>query len=210
MIRIDKDPTLQTLLKQEALKERGLYLGNLDNWPGPATARAEEEFRRLMIPVSEQSGKARDISADGIALIKHFEGWFPKAYLCPAKVWTIGYGHTGLKHKDGTVYSGRTITLEEGERLLRHDMDFFEERVSRLVTVPLNDDEYAALVSFDFNTGALHKSTLLKKLNAGDRKGAAEEFAKWNKANGRVLAGLTRRRKSERLLFLSQRPFLVK
>lgn len=208
MIHFDKDPTLQTLLKQEALKERGLYLGDLDNWPGPATARAEEEFRRIMLPAPVQSGNARDISADGIALIKHFEGWFPKAYKCPAGVWTIGYGHTGLKHKDGSVFPGRTITVAEGERLLRHDMDVFEARVSRLVTVPLNDDEYAALVSFDFNTGALHKSTLLKKLNAGDRQGAAAQFALWNKANGKVLPGLVKRRKAERALFLSQRPVL--
>lgn len=205
-IYVEKDRTFATLLQQMSLKELGLYLGKLDNWAGPAFAAAREKFVRSMVPPLEGN---RDISAEGLHLVKTFEGWFPRAYKDPVGIWTIGWGHTGLTHKDGTVHAGRSISVEEGERLLRHDMDFFEGRVSRFVKVPLNDDEYAALVSFDFNTGGLDKSTLLRKLNAGDRKGAADEFLRWDKAGGKTLAGLTRRRKSERKLFLSERPFIV-
>jgi GH24 family phage-related lysozyme (muramidase) len=77
------------------------------------------------------------------------------------------------------------------------------------VKVPITDDQFGALVSFDFNTGSLHKSTLLKKLNAGDYEGAANEFPKWNKAGGQVLRGLTRRRKSEQNLFLGKEDYII-
>ncbi len=206
VIHFDKDPSLKTLLLQEALAARGFYGGDLDNWTGPRTEDALEAFQAHMEPYapapSDPGNKHRDISAKGIEMIKHFEGWFPTAYLCPAGVWTIGYGHTGLKHKDGTVHRGRKITEEEGEQLFRYDMDRFEGRVLKFVKVPLNDDEFAALVSFDYNTGSLGDSTLLRMLNAGDRAGAADQFLRWDKANGKVLSGLTRRRKSERNLFL--------
>lgn len=151
----------------------------------------------------------RKINARGEELIKHFESLYLKAYKCPGGAWTIGWGHTGLKHNDGTVKAGRTITQPEAQLLFEHDMAHWQNSVARLVTVPLSDDEFAALVSFDFNTGALHKSTLLKKLNKGDRAGAAAEFLKWNKADGKVLRGLTRRRKSEQNLFNSKTPFIV-
>lgn len=154
--------------------------------------------------VSDEQNKPSVISPVGIELVKHFESFFPNAYLCPAKVWTIGWGHTGLKHKDGTVQEGRKITREEGERLLRHDMGQFEKAVSEAVKVPLEQCEFDALVSFAFNvgSGALRSSTLLRKLNAGNKREAAEEFLKWNKGGGKVLAGLTRRRKAEREMFL--------
>ena len=141
------------------------------------------------------------VSPQGLDLIRHFEGLFLHAYLCPARVWTIGYGHTGLTHKDGTVKQGREVTEQEALKLLAHDMGKFEKRVHDLVTVPLTQHEFDALVSIDFNTGALHRSTLLKKLNQGDKPGAEREFAKWNRGGGRVLAGLVRRRKAERFLF---------
>lgn len=141
------------------------------------------------------------VSPQGLDLIRHFEGLFLHAYLCPARVWTIGYGHTGLTHKDGTVKQGREVTEQEALKLLAHDMGKFEKRVNDLVTVSLTQNEFDALVSFDFNTGALHKSTLLKKINQGDKRGAELEFAKWNRGGGRVLAGLVRRRKAERFLF---------
>src|SRR5215831_15903035 len=137
----------------------------------------------------------------GIDLIKHFESLFLKAYQDAVGVWTIGWGHTGLKHNDGTVHKGRVIDEAEATKLLTHDLRAFAERVQKLVKVKLTDDQFGALVSFDFNTGSLHKSTLLKKLNAGDYEGAAAEFPKWNKAGGQVLRGLTRRRKSEQNLF---------
>jgi lysozyme len=151
----------------------------------------------------------RHIKERGLDLVKHFESLFLKAYQDPVGVWTIGWGHTGLKHNDGTVHKGRAITEDDAHELLRHDMETFAERVAEFITVPLNDDQFDALVSFDFNTGGLAKSTLRKKLNAGDYEGAANEFPKWNKAGGKVLRGLTRRRKSEQNLFLGKADYIV-
>lgn len=141
------------------------------------------------------------VSEKCVTLVKHFEGLFLQAYLCPAKVWTIGYGHTGLKHKDGTVKRGRKITEKEADELLAYDLNQFAPAVTKLVTVPLAQHEFDALVSFHFNTGALGKSTLLKKLNAGDKAGAAAEFLRWTRGDGKILPGLVRRRKSEKYLF---------
>jgi lysozyme len=151
----------------------------------------------------------RTIKQRGLELVKHFESLYLKAYKCPGGAWTIGWGHTGLKHNDGTVHPGRVVTESEAENLLRHDMESFAERVENLITVALDDDQFDALVSFDFNTGGLAKSTLRKKLNAGDYEGAADEFLKWNKAGGKVLRGLTRRRKSERNLFLGVEDYII-
>lgn len=148
-----------------------------------------------------EAGIKRTINQSGLEIVKHFEGLYLKAYKDPVGIWTIGYGHTGLQHKDGTVYAGRVITEAKAEELLRYDMDQFERRVESLVKVPLDDNEFSALVSFDFNTGGLHKSTLLKKLNAGDRKGAQGQFGLWVNAGGKKLAGLVRRRNAEAALF---------
>lgn len=134
--------------------------------------------------------------------MKHFEGLFLTAYLCPAKVWTIGYGHTGIKHNDGTVKRGQKITKTEAEKLLAFDLQTkYAPDVRRMVKVPVNQSQFDALVSFHFNTGALGRSTLLRMLNAGDVKGAAAQFARWTRGGGRVLPGLVRRRKAERHLF---------
>ncbi|HXG01499.1 MAG TPA: lysozyme [Bacteroidota bacterium] len=120
-----------------------------------------------------------------------------KAYLCPAGVWTIGYGHTG------GVKEGDRITLQQAEELLKQDLERFEECIRRSVTVPLNQNQFDALVSFAFNVGcmALENSTLLRKLNAGDYAGAAQEFGKWVKSRGVILPGLIKRRDAERALF---------
>jgi lysozyme len=145
-----------------------------------------------------------NISQKGIDLVKHFEGLFLKAYLCPANVWTIGYGHTGIKHNDGTVRAGRAITKKQAEQLLADDLNAkYAPDVERFITVPLNQDQFDALVSFHFNTGALGKSTLRRKLNQGDYKGAAAEFARWTRGGGKILPGLVRRRRAERKLFES-------
>jgi len=140
------------------------------------------------------------ISQTGIDLIKQFEGFRSKAYICPAGVLTIGYGSTG-KH----VQPGMSINTAYGEKLLREDVSRFESAVNRLVTVPMSQGQFDALVSFAFNVGegALAKSTLLRKLNAGDYAGAAHEFKRWNRGGGRVLAGLVRRREAEAKLFNS-------
>ena len=145
----------------------------------------------------------------GADLIKHFESCMQKkgehyhAYHCPAGVLTIGWGHT---HHHGRKFNvSSRWTREECDEAFLEDMEGFERAVRRLVKVPLEPYQFDALVSFDYNTGALGKSTLLKKVNAGDFEGAAKEFHKWNKAtvNGKkqVMRGLVRRRSSEALLF---------
>lgn len=132
-------------------------------------------------------------------LIKSFEGLELEAYLCPANVWTIGYGHTG------NVHEGQTITKQEADELLDQDLEVFRRGVRKAVTVDLNENQFGALVSFAYNVGigSLQSSTLLKLLNAGDYAGAADQFLRWNKASGKVLTGLTRRREAERAVFLT-------
>ena len=139
------------------------------------------------------------INKAGVELVKHFEGLKLKAYLCPANVWTIGYGCTDKRY----AYKGNVITEGVAERLLKTDMREFEGAVERYVSVPLNWNQFSALVSFSFNVGAgaLNRSTLLKKLNAGDYKGAAGQFCRWNRGGGKVLKGLIRRRAAEKKLF---------
>lgn len=146
---------------------------------------------------------SRQINAPAVALVKHFESLFLEAYRCPAGVWTIGYGHTGMVHQDGTVFPGRRITAAEAEELLRHDMTVFSAGVEKLLLKrplqELNDNQFGALVSFGFNVGLgnLGKSTLLARINARRYADAPAEFLKWTRANGKILRGLVRRRQSE-------------
>lgn len=135
-----------------------------------------------------------------IPLIKEFEGCKLKAYKCPADVWTIGYGHT-----DG-VKEGDEITQQEADRLLASDVELFTSGVQRLVSSDISRNQLGALTSFAFNVGLgnLRHSTLLKLVNAEDFAGAADQFLRWNKAGGKVLPGLTRRREAERQLFLKE------
>lgn len=132
-----------------------------------------------------------------LELIKKFEGHYLKAYLCPANVWTIGYGHTK------TAKQGMVITPEEADRLLEQDVAWVKATVLGAVKVPLTANQTSALYSFVFNvgSGAFRSSTLLRKLNAGDYAGAQAQFRRWNKAGGKVLRGLTRRRAAEAKLF---------
>lgn len=139
------------------------------------------------------------INKVGIDLIKRWEGFRSDAYLCPAGIWTIGYGFTkGVK-------KGDKMTLEEAEIRLLEELKPREICVKKYVKVPINENEFAALVSFAYNLGcgALQNSTLLKKLNTKDRKGAAKEFIRWSKAKGFVLEGLVKRRLEETHLFLT-------
>lgn len=136
----------------------------------------------------------------GIDIIKKFEGCKLKAYLCPAGKPTIGYGHTyGVK-------LGRVISKAEAEVLLDHDYQDALNAVEELIRVPLTENQLGALASFVFNLGRgkLIGSTLRKKLNQGDYKGAAEEFDKWVFAGGVKLNGLIARRAAERALFESE------
>ncbi len=145
------------------------------------------------------------INRDGLRIVKGFEGLELRAYQDSVGVWTIGYGHTAAAGPPD-VYPGQTITEAQAEEILRRDLRKFESGVRDVVKVPLNSDQFSALVSFSFNVGvgALANSTLLRKLNARDYQGAANEFPRWVKAGGQTLQGLVRRRDAERALFLSQ------
>lgn len=140
-----------------------------------------------------------NISEKGIQLIKSFEGCRLTAYKAvpTEKMYTIGYGHYGVE-------AGTVITQAQADMYLKIDLEKFDNYVNKYVTVPITQGMHDALVSFTYNCGAgnLKKSTLLKKLNQGDYIGAAEEFCKWNKANGQVLKGLARRRQAEKERFL--------
>lgn len=131
-------------------------------------------------------------------IVKEFEGLRLEAYKCPADAWTIGYGHTL------GVIPGDVITEKEAEILLAEDLEDAESAVNEYVKVKLNQNQFDALVSFVYNLGAgnFKSSTLLRKLNAGDYLGAANEFKRWNKAGGKVLNGLVRRRAAECNLFI--------
>ena len=143
----------------------------------------------------------RHINEAGLALVREFEGCSLTAYPDPGTggaPWTIGYGSTK------SVQPGLTISQDEAEERLRYDLEAAEQCVERSVKgVVLTDDEFSACVSLCFNIGcgAFSGSTLARKLNAGDRDGALREFARWNRAGGKEMAGLTRRRAAEAELF---------
>lgn len=146
-----------------------------------------------------------NISHEGIRLIKSFEGYHRRlqngdcvAYLCPAGVWTIGYGCTeGVKE-------GMSWTEAEAEAALHREIARFEAGVTRLVTTEINLNQFDALVSFAYNCGlgALEKSKILKLTNAGKFSEAAASFAAWNKGGGKVLPGLVQRRARESVLYM--------
>ena len=140
-----------------------------------------------------------NISKKGIDLIKRYEGCRLKAYKCPAGVWTIGYGHTNNVRPDDI------ITQDDAEELLKRDLKVHEDNVKRVVKIALTQNQFDALVSFEYNVGygAFANSTLLKLLNAGNYNGASKQFERWVYAGDRVLEGLVKRRKAEREMFLS-------
>lgn len=133
------------------------------------------------------------INAEGLALIKQWEGLRLDAYQCDAQVWTVGYGHTA------TAKQGMKISAEQAERLLYQDLALFEAAVSRAVEVKLADNQFAALVSWTYNVGvrAMQQSTLIRKLNQGDYAAVPGELARWNKVKGRPNKGLSNRRAAE-------------
>ena len=161
-------------------------------------ARSRNEVRAMTQPVCQEA----------VDLVKHFEGLYLKAYLCPAGVPTIGYGHTG------GVKLGDTISADQAESYLAADLASAAASVDHLVTVAVNPQQRGALASFVFNLGAgsLEGSTLLRLLNNGDYAGAAGEFGKWvhSTVDGHkvVLDGLVKRRAAEAALFQGQADFL--
>lgn len=136
----------------------------------------------------------------GVDLIRDFEGLRLKAYRCPANILTIGYGHTGPD-----VTEGKVITRDEADILLVNDLRRFEDAVAQYCPVT-TDNQFAALVSFAFNLGpdSLKTSTLRRMHNEGDYRGAQAQFGRWNKASGKILPGLVKRRAAEALLYGKQ------
>ena len=141
---------------------------------------------------------ARNVNAEGLKLIKQWEGYRDKAYKDSVGVWTIGYGHTSAAGAP-VVTQGMKITEAQASEILRRDIDTVEAAVVRNVKVPLTDNQFAALVSFVYNVGegAFQKSTLLKKLNAKDYNSVPKELMKWVNGKGKKIPGLVNRRAAE-------------
>lgn len=139
-------------------------------------------------------------SQAGIDLIKKYEGLRLTAYYCPAGKLTIGYGHTSAAGNP-IVSKGMAITEDEAETILRNDLLTVEAEVERLVKNPILQNQFDALVSFQYNTGALGRSTLLKRVNDGNFAAVPAEFMKWINGDGRPLPGLIRRRREEAKLW---------
>lgn len=155
---------------------------------------------------------SRPIPDRAVKLVMEFEGFEPEPYLCSGGVATIGFGTT-IKDERGRMVRDldvarrlepRAWSREMGVAALAQDLERFGAGVHARVNVPLTDNAFGGLVAFAYNVGigAFADSTLLKYLNQGRYREAADQFLRWDKAGGRVLAGLTRRRRAERALFL--------
>ncbi len=139
-----------------------------------------------------------------IDLIKEFEGFSDRPYLCPAKKWTIGYGATFYPNGTTVKPTDPRITRERAETILAQMVDKFAVQVDRLITVDIKQNQFDALVSFAYNVGIgnFRNSTLLRKLNLKANNAVISlELNKWNRANGNIMAGLTRRRQAEAKMF---------
>lgn len=153
--------------------------------------------------IDTQDKQKYSLSDNGMKLLEQFEGLRLEAYLDSASIYTIGYGT--IKYPDGhKVKKGDKITKAQAKEHKLHDLKEFESTVNTSVKVPLTQNQYDALVSLSYNigSGAFKSSTLLKKLNSGDYKGAAEQFLVWNKVNSKKVQGLVNRREAERNLFI--------
>lgn len=157
---------------------------------------------------------ARRVGPDGIALIKRFEGCarlrpdgLIEAYPDPgtgANPWTIGWGATGRDDfSNGFIGPGTRWTQSQCDARLAQDLERYAADVAAAIgSAPTTQAQFDALVSFHYNTGAIARATLTRRHKAGDHDGAAREFARWNRAGGRVLKGLVRRREAEAELYL--------
>jgi lysozyme len=139
-------------------------------------------------------------SQTATTMIEGFEGLRLTAYQDQGGVWTVGFGHTGPE-----VVEGLTITLDQANGLMNADITKFDDYLNKVVTVPLNQNQFDALISLTYNIGDGHfqSSTVLRKLLLEDYSGAADAFLMWNKIAGNVSVGLTRRREAEKALFLT-------
>ena len=146
----------------------------------------------------------RHVTEEGLSLIKRYEGFSPTIYICPAGYPTIGYGHVVLAHEREQFTAG--ITPTQATKLLRKDVRIAERAVLRLISAPLTDGQFDALVSFTFNlgAGALQRSTLRRKVNRGEHESVPAELMKWVWAAGKRLPGLVRRRKAEEVVYCTR------
>jgi len=203
--KVERGETLSQIARDNGVSLQALVAAN----PQIANPNRIYVGDRVHIPAANgdsatapQTDGANALSQNGLDLIKGFEGLRLSAYQDSAGVWTIGYGHTG------NVKPGDRITQAQAEDLLQKDTAWAQQAVRDQVKVPLTQGQFDALTSFTFNlgAGALGKSTLQAKLNAGDYAGAQAEFGKWVHAGGQVLQGLVRRRAAEAELFGSSAP----
>jgi lysozyme len=151
--------------------------------------------------------KITTINKAGIDLISQFEGFSSKPYLCSAKVPTIGYGTTRYPNGKKVTLQDTSITVEQAKDIMRHDVRQFELAVDAMAVDTINQNQFNALVSFAYNVGAnaLRTSTLLKKVNANPNDPfIRNEFLRWNRAGGNIVAGLTRRREAESNLYFTK------
>ena len=165
----------------------------------PELPQGQMPYEGWMIGKSTKTPDKQRISPKGVALIKRWEGCRLKAYLCPANVWTVGYGHTK------TVKPGQRINQAQANALLAKDLVVYEEAVRKHVTSKLTQHQFDALVSLCFNigVGAFRNSTLVRLLNQKRYSQAADEFDRWVYADSKRLPGLVSRRKAEKKLFNS-------
>lgn len=180
--------------------------------PLPPTVKAANEAINALPPVTHP--KRRKTSKAGVDLMHQFEGCEKKrpdgrfeAYLCPAKVWTIGWGSTGDDpFHGGKIGKGTVWTQEQCDRRFEMHLEQFEDAVTEaLAGKPTSQAQFDAMVCLTYNIGpaAFRRSTVLRRHRAGDFDGAAKAFLMWNKAGGKVLRGLTRRREAEAALYRS-------
>lgn len=146
-----------------------------------------------------------NINKATIDLVKEFEGCKLTAYRDAVGVWTIGYGTTSRAGLGIIPTAGMTITQAEADQLLADGLNNSADQIRPMITAPLNDNQFGACVSLAYNIGAygFGRSTALEKINSGEYDKAADAFLMWNKAGGKVLQGLVRRREAERKLFLT-------
>jgi lysozyme len=147
------------------------------------------------------------MTGEGLALIKRFEGFGAKAYRDAVGVWTIGYGHTSMAGEP-KVAPGMVVSEEEATAILTRDVDLFARGVADVVTAQISDAQFSALVSFAYNVGLgnFRSSSVLRAVNARDFNAVPRRLQMWNKAGGRVLPGLVKRRAAEGALFASDAP----
>ena len=182
-------------------------------------AQAKLEERSEAVRQSQAGADIREVTAavpgmlddeavldEAAKLAAKFEGFSSTPYLCPAKVWTIGFGSTRTITGERVTQNTPAITREEARQWMEGDLAGALGTVKHYVTAPLETHEAAALTDFVYNVGSgnFANSTLLRKLNEGDRQGAIAEFPRWNRGGGKVLPGLIRRRAAEASLFSGQ------